>query len=110
MVDSGADSTLLPKDIAPLLGIDDAELNPTPRGSRGAGGTSFPTWTTPKVLDVGIVAFLPDGPQAWGPRVRLQPQFAENTTTLLGRADFFSYFTVIFEQSATRGSVFHLDH
>jgi hypothetical protein len=44
---------------------------------------------------------------AWGPAFTLWPFFIDDGSFLLGRADFFSVFTVTFEEG--RGRVFHLD-
>lgn len=107
IVDSGADGTLLPKALAPLIGIPDTELIATPN-SNGAGGTSFPTWTAPRPIAGQVLAFLPT-PQMWGPVVALSPRFAENATALFGRADFFKAFVIVFAQDA-QGEVFHLDY
>ena len=44
---------------------------------------------------------------SWGPAFTLWPSFIDDNLFLLGRADFFSVFTVTFEEG--RGRVFHLD-
>jgi hypothetical protein len=44
---------------------------------------------------------------AWGPTFTLSPFFIDDGSFLLGRADFFSVFTVTFEEG--RGRIFHLD-
>jgi hypothetical protein len=48
------------------------------------------------------------GNTAWGPEIDLQPEYAEETIALLGRADFFEAFAVTFDQPA--GAHFHLDY
>jgi hypothetical protein len=48
-----------------------------------------------------------DADLAWGPAFTLSPFFIDDGSFLLGRADFFSVFTVTFEEG--RGRVFHLD-
>ena len=42
-----------------------------------------------------------------GPTFTLWPFFIDDGSFLLGRADFFSVFTVTFEEG--RGRIFHLD-
>jgi hypothetical protein len=42
-----------------------------------------------------------------GPAFTLSPVFIDGGSFLLGRADFFSVFTVTFEEG--RGRIFHLD-
>ncbi len=111
IVDSGADRTLLPKAVAPAIGIPETSLIPTPQGSGGAGGTSFPTWDLPPGISIAghVMAFTPH-PQPWGPAIPLAPQFAENATPLFGRADFFQAFVITFARDANLGELFHLDH
>ena len=48
------------------------------------------------------------GSAAWGPEINLEPEYAEETIALLGRADFFEKFVVTFDQPA--GERFHLDY
>lgn len=111
MVDSGAHGTLLPKSIAHNLGLDpNTDLQQTPDGSGGAGGTSFPTWTATQPITGQVVAMLPSGPTLWGPIIDLQPRFADGEPALLGRLDFFKHFTITFANHAANGPVFHLDH
>jgi hypothetical protein len=43
----------------------------------------------------------------WGPSFALRPWFVDDDVFPLGQADFFSVFTVTFEEG--RGRVFHLD-
>jgi hypothetical protein len=111
MVDSGAHGTLLPKSEAGALGLDAAtDLIETPEGSGGAGGTTFATWTTIHAISGQILAMLPDGPQLWGPVIQFKPVFAEGAHALLGRQDFFKYFSITFVNDPTHGAVFHLDY
>ena len=49
------------------------------------------------------------GEQTWGPLMDLDPVFVESDFVLLGRADVFRYFTVVFEEAAA-APVFHLDY
>lgn len=110
IVDSGADRTLLPKSLAAALGIENDALIATAHGSIGAGGTSFPTWDTAETIEAQVVAFPEAGEQhLWGPVFELAPLFAEDTTPLFGRADFFKVFDISFAQDPNLGEVFHLD-
>lgn len=110
MVDSGADRTLLPKELAASLGIAQEELEPTPEGSGGAGDAWFPTWTSAHVLQARVIVLHPEphGLQPWGPTVELTPEYADSTIPLFGREDFFKIFTVTFDQP--NGDIFHLDY
>ena len=111
MVDSGADGTLLPRSVAPGLGLDlNTDLTPTLGGSGGAGGTTFPTWTATKPINGQILAFLPSGTTLWGPVVAFQPVFADGQHALFGRADFFAHFAITFATDPAQGPVFHLDY
>jgi hypothetical protein len=112
IVDSGADSTLLPKTAAAVLGLDENhDLIETPDGSEAAGGLKFPTWTAPNhQFTCQVIANLPSGETLWGPVVDLTPSFAEDAVALFGRADFFAAFSITFEEDATHGPVFHLDY
>lgn len=110
MVDSGAHGTLLPRSLAPGLDLDpNIDLVPTPQGSGGAGGTTFPTWTTTHAITGRILALFPAGPKLWGPTIKLQPVFADGEHALFGRLDFFKHFSITFANDATHGPVFHLD-
>jgi hypothetical protein len=110
LVDSGADGTLLPKALAPALGIDPtADLRPEPGGSGGAGGTSFPTWTPRKTIQAQVFALLPGGVQPFGPVFVLAPAFAETGIVLWGRCDFFTHFRITFATDAQLGPIFHLE-
>jgi hypothetical protein len=109
LVDSGADGTLLPKSMAPDLGLDPKkDLKRVKGGSGGAGGTSFPTWTASHAITGRIVALPSTGPKLWGPSIKLQPVFAEGEQILLGRCDFFAYFNIAFGNHSTRGPYFRL--
>jgi hypothetical protein len=104
VVDSGADVTLLPKDLGVSLGIDTAAFEPTPEDSTGAGDVGFPTWGTPHVIRARVMR----GAEPWGPEIDLVPQYADETVPVLGRADFFDAFVVTFDQPG--GQCFHLDY
>ncbi|MFY9489124.1 MAG: hypothetical protein WAP35_10595 [Solirubrobacterales bacterium] len=110
IVDSGADMTLLPKDLAYAIGLTDADLTQTKDGAGGAGDTHFDTWVAAQPLGARVFADTGDGQDVWGPKIELEPQFAEDTTPLYGRADFFSFFEVTFSQDVNLGNVFHLDY
>jgi hypothetical protein len=92
------------------LGIPDTDLVPTTHGSGGAGGTWFPTWTSTRTLTAQVAPTISGDLQLWGPTFELAPVFAENTTPLFGRADFFKAFVITFAQDANLGEVFHLDY
>jgi len=108
LVDSGADRTTFPLKIAWKLGIQRNELILRPGGGRGVK-SHFDVWRSSVPIRAGIsrhdVSTGADA--AWGPVFRLSPVFIDGGSFLLGRADFFSVFTVTFEEG--RGRIFHLD-
>jgi hypothetical protein len=74
-------------------------------------GSKFRVWTTTVPIMAGVGLFEPaaDGSvQGWGAGFSISPAFTEHDAFLLGRDDFFSVFTVTFENT-TSGTVFHLD-
>jgi hypothetical protein len=109
VVDSGADRTLLPKSLAASLGIPSDDLEPG-GGAEGAGGVWFPTWETAYALKARVIVPFaqPRGPEPWGPWIEMNPEFATDTIPMFGRADFFTAFTVTFDQPT--GNIFHLDY
>ena len=90
------------------LGIEDDELLPHPTGGRGVR-SHFDLWTTPVAIKAVVRRQDPvtGTYRVWGPAFSLRPWFVEDDMFLLGRADFFSVFTITFEEG--RGRVFHLD-
>lgn len=108
LVDSGADRTTFPLKIAWELGIQRNELILHPGGGRGVK-SRFDVWTSSVPIRAGISKHdvSTDADSAWGPTFTLLPLFIDGGSFLLGRADFFSVFTVTFEEG--RGRVFHLD-
>jgi hypothetical protein len=108
IVDSGADGTLLPIEVAQRLGIEDG-LVPNRVNAGAAGGLGFPTWKSPEEIYGRVVAARDSGPQEWGPQMRLVPAFAHTPMALFGRADFFKAFTITFQQHVDHGAVFMLD-
>jgi hypothetical protein len=108
VVDSGADRTTFPLKVAWDLGIERDELILHPGGGRGVK-SRFDVWRSALPIRAGInrhdVATGADS--AWGPTFTLSPVFIDDGSFLLGRADFFSVFTVTFEEG--RGRIFHLD-
>jgi hypothetical protein len=108
LVDSGSDRTTFPLKIARKLGIQRDELILRPGGGRGVK-SHFAVWTSPVPIRAGVSRRdLSTGTDsAWGPAFTLSPVFIDDGSFLLGRADFFSVFTVTFEEG--RGRVFHLD-
>ena len=110
MVDSGAYRSSLPLQIARDLGLVDEELVEDPSGGFGVG-SHFRLWTTTIPIRAGISLFEPsaDGSsQPWGPGFSLSPAFTEHPAFLLGRADFFRAFKVMFEETPG-GPVFHVE-
>jgi hypothetical protein len=113
MVDSGAWTTCLPKQIAYRLGLTDAELVENPEAAYGVGST-FRTWspTLPVWGRVWANLVQPDGTSEitlWGPDFQLYPAFTDHDSFLLGRADFFEAFVVTFEPG-NPDPMFHLDY
>jgi len=109
-VDSGAWRSIFPKQIAYDLGIQDHELTQDPQGGSGVGST-FPVWMSTVPIAAGIAFFEPnpDGSERpWGPGFALEPGFTEHDAFLLGRADFFKAFTVIFDVDENGGGRFKL--
>jgi len=86
ILDTGADFTMLPHHMAGLLGIDLAKV-PSGRSLGIEGGHGIKTW-------LGWIR-LTIGPYP----VRLRCLFSENERTpyLLGRADLFSAFSIVFD-------------
>jgi len=110
LVDSGAYRSSFPLRIAHDLGIEQHELVEDPAGGVGVG-SHFRVWTTPVPIRAGIALFesASDGTrQPWGPGFTLTPAFIEHEAFLLGRADFFRAFTVMFEETPV-GPVFHIE-
>jgi hypothetical protein len=108
LVDSGADRTTFPLRIAWQLGIQQDELILRPRGGRGVK-SHFDVWTSSVPIRAGISRrdVSTGAVSPWGPAFTLSPVFIDDGSFLLGRADFFSVFTVTFEEG--RGRIFHLD-
>jgi hypothetical protein len=108
LVDSGADRTTFPLKIAWDLGIWRDELILHPGGGRGVK-SRFDVWTSSLPIRAGVSTrdASTGADSAWGPAFTLSPVFIDDGSFLLGRADFFSVFTVTFEEGG--GRVFHLD-
>jgi hypothetical protein len=108
LVDSGADRTTLPLKIAWELGIQPDELILRPGGGRGVK-SRFDVWASALPIRAGVSTrdASTGADSAWGPAFTLSPVFIDGSSLLLGRADFFSVFTVTFEEG--RGRIFHLD-
>jgi len=107
LVDSGADRTTFPLKIAWELGIQHDELILRPGGGRGVK-SRFDVWTSSVPIRAGVSRrdASTGADSAWGPAFTLSPFFIDDGCFLLGRADFFSVFTVTFEEG--RGRIFHL--
>ena len=97
LVDSGADRTTFPLRIAWKLGIQRDELISRPGGGRGVK-SHFNVWTSLLPIRAGISRHdVSTGVDAdWGTTFILSPFFIDDGSFLLGRADFFSVFTVTF--------------
>jgi hypothetical protein len=93
LVDSGADSSLFPIQIAPLIGIDVTRCEQA-TGMTAGGPSSRYIW------DDGLQAII------LGREVRLRGVFGACPVILLGRGDFFDTFRVAFDQ---REKTFSLD-
>jgi hypothetical protein len=108
LVDSGADRTTFPLEIAWELGIQRDELILRPGGGRGVK-SRFDVWTSSLPIRAGVSTrdASTGADSAWGPAFTLSPVFIDDGSFLLGRADFFSVFAVTFEEG--RGRIFHLD-
>jgi hypothetical protein len=108
LVDSGADRTTFPLKVAWDLGIQRDELILRPGGARGVK-SRFDVWTSSVPIRAGVSTHdaSTGADAAWGPAFTLRPFFIDGGSFLLGRADFFSVFTVTFEEG--RGRIFHLD-
>ena len=107
LVDSGAEETLLPLEVASRLRLDDL-LHDDPHGAEGVGA-SFATWRTHVGLRGRLVRQrIRDRDVPWGPELRLRPVFARIPIALFGRSDFFPHFRITFESDAV-GPIFHLD-
>jgi hypothetical protein len=108
VVDSGSDYTTLPFSLAWDLGIEANELTLHAAAGRSVD-SRFELWTSSATIRAQVSERDPasgvDSP--WGPTFGLDPSFVDDDMFLLGRADFFSVFTVTFEEG--RGRVFHLD-
>jgi hypothetical protein len=107
LVDSGAEETLLPLEVARRLRLDD-ELHEDPQGAKGVGAR-FATWRTHVAIRGRLLRpRLRDLKLPWGPELQLRPVFADVRIALLGRADFFPHFRITFETDPI-GPIFHLD-
>ena len=108
LVDSGADRTTFPLKTARRLGIQRDELILRPGGGRGVK-SRFEVWTSSLPIRAGISRHdvSTGADSSWGAGLTVSPFFVDGGSFLLGRADFFSVFTVTFEEG--RGRVFHLD-
>lgn len=88
LVDSGADRSLVPKDLAKRIGIqydENAEIS-----ASGAGGATFNCYLAQNQLAIWTEA---------GPFTFDQPLVADQDYFILGRADFFKAYVVqIFER------------
>jgi hypothetical protein len=107
VVDSGADRTLFPAEIAELLGLSEENggLVQDEHGGRGVGGVEFPTWFSTREI-IGQVMQIAEEDELipWGPSFGMDPAFTglsdgddgPDGTFLLGRNDFFQAFAITF--------------
>ena len=63
----------------------------------------------PECSPARLSPFSPEAHNSGGQHSRLAPEYAENTTPLFGRADFFKALVITFAQDANLGDIFHLD-
>jgi hypothetical protein len=106
-VDSGADRSLFPLEIAADLGIE-SELVEDAKKGQGAHGARFPTYSSSAAVMGQLVRIDGNGNQVlWGQLFRMRPAFADTDSFLLGRQDFFSVFEVRF-LNGTSGPVLEL--
>jgi hypothetical protein len=94
LVDSGADCSVLPRWVATDLGLD-GKLKPG-EPIEVVGGALIDTSIFADPIRAQV---LIDGKEPWGSVFELRPVFADVGAMLLGRADFFSTFTVTFEEA-----------
>jgi hypothetical protein len=94
LVDSGCDSTMLPAELAKVLGID-LTADCTEQVSNTAGGR-----TTNYAYQPGIDAIV------MGQKIHLQASFNPGLPViLLGREDFFALYRVAFDQKTNTFTV-----
>jgi hypothetical protein len=98
VVDSGAERSMFPLQIAKRLGIADALVRDE-IGARGVEGAGFPTWSYPVGLRAWVMRITenPSEVVVWGESFVLNPAFCEKDPFLLGRHDFFATFHVSFD-------------
>lgn len=92
LIDSGADTTLLPVGYAPLMGYGQGSLRPTTIGTAGAPAQGFQA-TQPCTAEViGIP----------GVAITLLPVFLASNTPLWGRRDFMLAFRVLVDEAGQK--------
>jgi hypothetical protein len=106
IVDSGAERSMFPKAYAAALGLQLVEAEDKPHA---LDGTPIMAWRALDPLDARILAIFPKRAKHWGPTFDLRPFFTETSTSVLGRRDFFSRFTVTFQDMGER-QLMHLDY
>ena len=90
LLDSGADVSIIPKDVAELLGID---LTKERDISRGIGGEI-------EVINTKININIRKGHESYDLTIPVQVALNGNTIpVILGRAGFFDKFKITFDQS-----------
>jgi hypothetical protein len=94
LVDSGADSSILPKNWATILGIDlNNDCERTVGATAGGDGDQW-------VYEPGLDAIVVDK------KIRITAVFTRTPIVLLGRDDFFREFKVAFDH---RALAFHVE-
>ena len=89
LIDSGADLSVIPKDVAELLNLD---LNKKVEQSKGIGGEV-------SVINTNIQINIKRGHEDYTIRMPVQVVLEDNKTpVLLGREGFFDEFDIIFNQ------------
>ena len=111
IVDSGADGTLFPLELAPALGLDVEKDLVKQDGSSGAAGTTFETWAARKPITGRVFAIMRPGESAefFGEPFELSPAFAADGPVLWGRSDFFTNFTITFHTHEHLGLLLTLE-
>lgn len=92
LVDSGADTSTFPLELAPALGIEIADCH-SARGTTAGGTANQFVW------EPGLKAVVVER------TVTLKAVFSPTPIPLLGRADFFSEFRVAFDERGSRFQV-----
>lgn len=100
VVDSGADRTLLPRDLLGQLGLKgSADIAKDPNTSGGVR-SKFVTWSSlvPLTAQIMLINQATGAATPWGPVISLAAGFAMRAPALAGRSDFFQPFYIVFQE------------